>query len=636
VARRAGTDDEELPVPSDAEPDVSSHESDGVPAPPGAHRPTALDRVVPVPRLLEVDTVELALPRDRAWEVVRHLDLSASRIATGLFAVRTLPARLTGHEVERPQLRIDDLESTPAHPGFRILVDDPPHEVVVGAIGQVWQPDIPFVHLDDAEAYAAFDEPGWVEVAWALQVDALDDRSSRVGVEVRVTATDEDSWVRFRRYFRLIGPASRLIRHSILHDLARRYGTPAQLDRDRTLPGDDLVPDAQGQLTDSVTIGAHPDQVWPWLVQMGGTRAGFYSLDLFDNAGLPSAREIHPEWQDIAVGDVLPATPDGGDGFEVLRVEPDRLLLLGGLFDAEAGRQLAFAAPRPERFWHVTWAFVLEPLLDGSTRVTVRARAAFPGSGELHAAWIGPVHRIMERTQLRHLAARVEGRAGGEGADAVHGLRGAARMAAGLLTPFLRERRSTWGVDEATAGRLHPGDDLVPTPRWQWTHGIEIEAPAEDVWPWVAQIGADKGGFYSYQWLENLVGCDVHNAERVHPDWAVQLDGTLSLHPDLPPLRVTALDPGRWFVAYAGPDGPAEERTAADEPWVATSWLFLVEAIGPDRSRFVSRYRCATSDDLTTRLQFGPALIEPIGFAMDREMLLGVRRRAEGARRPPP
>ena len=76
----------------------------------------------------------------------------------------------------------------------------------------------------------------------------------------------------------------------------------------RPLPSDELLPDANGQLTHGVTIAAPPEAIWPWLVQMGCRRAGYYSVDTLDNAGARSAREIHPELLHIAVGDILPAT----------------------------------------------------------------------------------------------------------------------------------------------------------------------------------------------------------------------------------------------------------------------------------------------------------------------------------------
>jgi hypothetical protein len=212
--------------------------------------------------------------------------------------------------------------------------------------------------------------------------------------------------------------------------------------------------------------------------------------------------------------------------------------------------------------------------------------------------------------------------------DMLEGLVGAAGMALALATPFLRRYRGHWGLTEEDAARTWPGDELVPAPRWSWTHGIEIDALASDVWPWIAQIGADRGGFYSYQALENLVGCELANADEVRPEWALREGDTLSLHPKMPPFRVVSAIPGHGFVAFA----PADPRArAAGKPWSAASWAFVVEPIGNGRCRFVSRFRCACSDDLATRLAVGPAIIEPIGFVMDRKMLLGVKERAEHA-----
>jgi hypothetical protein len=331
---------------------------------------------------------------------------------------------------------------------------------------------------------------------------------------------------------------------------------------------------------------------------------------------------------------VLPATPDGEEGFEVLRVEANRALVLGGLYDPDRAKQLPFTSERPDRFWQVTWSFVLERLGPAQTRLHVRARAAFPKSGGLHASWMKFVHGLMEDAQLRHLAARVEGRLPANSArDIVAGVGGAAIMLAGLLTPFLRNARNHWGVDEATAKRTYPGDDLVGAPHWSWTHGIEVEASAEKVWPWVAQIGADRAGFYSYQWLENLAGCELRNAETIHPQWAIRENGAVLLHPDMPALRVAAIVPGKWFVAEAPLDDGAR---AAGKPWAAVSWLFLVEPLGAERCRVISRYRCACSEDLRTRLQLGPTLVEPIGFAMDRRMLMGIKERAEEVARQTP
>src|SRR5512147_378721 len=143
--------------------------------------------------------------------------------------------------------------------------------------------------------------------------------------------------------------------------LSRRPVRPRGDEARRPLPGDELL-SAELQWTHGVTIRARPTEIWPWLAQMGCRRAGWYSYDRLDNGGVASARTIHPEWQTIAVGDVLPATPDGDDGFEVLRVDAPHALVLGGVYDLEAGGQVRFDATRPHRYWQVTWAFVLEPI----------------------------------------------------------------------------------------------------------------------------------------------------------------------------------------------------------------------------------------------------------------------------------
>lgn len=210
--------------------------------------------------------------------------------------------------------------------------------------------------------------------------------------------------------------------------------------------------------------------------------------------------------------------------------------------------------------------------------------------------------------------------------EVVAGIGGLGAMVASAVTPFLRDRRSRWGAGGLGEARRYPGDELVPRPLWGWTHAVEVSAAAEDVWPWLAQIGADRAGFYSYSWLENVAGCRLRNAERVHPEWETHEGDGLSLHPKVPPLRIVSVQRGRHVLAH----GPADEAArTAGRPWVAVTWLFLVEPLEPGRSRVISRYRCATSLDLRTRAAFGPALVEPIGFVMDRRMLLGIKSRAE-------
>ncbi|MBI2394342.1 MAG: hypothetical protein HYV09_32530 [Deltaproteobacteria bacterium] len=617
---------------------------------------SALDRLIPRARKLELDGVDVAVPPEKAWARVRHGTLADSPLVRALFAIRTLPSRLAGGERaaadrdDELRLRLDDMRSSPEKPGFQVLVDDPPHEIAVGAIGKVWQLDIPFVHVADADAFRELDEPDLVKVAWALRVEPRGERDAHIALELRVDATDDEAWRKFRRYFRLIGPGSHFIRQSLLAGLQTELGDPDALERQRSLPGDELLSDAAVQLTHGITIEATPEAIWPWLVQMGCRRAGFYSVDLLDNGGVRSAREIHPELQSIHVGEILPVTQSGDQGFEVLRLDSEggpeggpegghegqepRTLVLGMLSDAVDGIQLPFHAPRPAEYAHVTWAFVLEPLDACSTRLHVRARAALSSTQVRKLTWIRPVHHFMQTAQLRHLKARVEHKlARDDMDDFLEAIGGAARMVFAALTPFRRGARTNVGISPRDAAQPYPGDALVAQPRWGWTHAIDIDASAEEVWPWIAQIGADRGGFYSYQLLENVVGCDVHNAEAIHRKWDVREGMPLSLHPKMPPLQIAEVDRGRYFVAYGAPDETARAASsgarAGSSGAMASSWLFLLQPIDARRCRFISRFRCACSDDLATRATMGPALLEPIGTTMDLRMLRGVKERAE-------
>ena len=93
----------------------------------------------------------------------------------------------------------------------------------------------------------------------------------------------------------------------------------------------------------------------------------------------------------------------------------------------------------------------------------------------------------------------------------------------GALLPWayalvVRPWHIRWGATEERIAKPLPGDELVPNPAIESTRAITVNAPVEEVWPWLAQIGQDRGGFYSYEWLENLAGCRMRNADRIHPE----------------------------------------------------------------------------------------------------------------------
>jgi hypothetical protein len=218
-----------------------------------------LDRLIPTPRLLELDEQDISAPIFDVWKAVRHGDLARSGAIRALFALRALPERLRGAKPETVSLKLDAMRSTPQQPGFQVLMDEPSHAVAVGAIGKVWLPEIPFVHVQNADAYAAFDDPDYVKVAWSLTLDATHPERTRLSIEVRVDATDEAAWQKFVQYFRLIGPFSRFIRRSALRSFARELGTPEPHEA-IMLEGDELLPDAGAQLTHQIMMATTPDR----------------------------------------------------------------------------------------------------------------------------------------------------------------------------------------------------------------------------------------------------------------------------------------------------------------------------------------------------------------------------------------
>lgn len=161
------------------------------------------------------------------------------------------------------------------------------------------------------------------------------------------------------------------------------------------LPGDDLVPTPTAIDTRGIIIEAPPEAVWPWLVQMGFARAGWYSYDRMDMRGRSCDRLV-PEWQTIEVGDIIPTSPDSG--FEVRIVEPGRALVLYLDTALVASQAAAAAAPvRPDvpvglaasrailrqtpQDFATSWTFAIEPLDGGRTRLIERFRVRFGARG---------------------------------------------------------------------------------------------------------------------------------------------------------------------------------------------------------------------------------------------------------------
>ncbi len=186
----------------------------------------------------------------------------------------------------------------------------------------------------------------------------------------------------------------------------RRWGATDE-EVNCTLPGDEIVPEADAVETRVVTVKASPATIWPWLVQIGQGRAGYYSYAQLENLfglKMKNAEGINPEWQHLQVGDIIPAEP-GGKGFKVYILEPERALVLGGR-KGEAGVFEGFTQMSPA----FSWAFILVPLDSEHTRLISRWRGLSQPSlwNKFTGIFIELIDFLMTRRMLLGIKKRAE------------------------------------------------------------------------------------------------------------------------------------------------------------------------------------------------------------------------------------
>lgn len=184
-------------------------------------------------------------------------------------------------------------------------------------------------------------------------------------------------------------------------------------------------------------------------------------------------------------------------------------------------------------------------------------------------------------------------------------------LAAVLYQALLRPRILTWGATGAEAAALLPGDELLEDADRVSTRAIEIDAPAADVWPWPAQMGpSPRGGAYTYDWIENLLRLDMHSVDHVLPEFQhPEVGDTIGLGGNR--MRLERVEPER-VISWRSEDGN----------WV---WTFLLVERDA-RTRLISRNRFRLP---TLGSRIGMLPMEPGSLVMEREMLRGIRRRAE-------
>jgi hypothetical protein len=188
-------------------------------------------------------------------------------------------------------------------------------------------------------------------------------------------------------------------------------------------PGDDLVADPDGGATMATTLPGPPEEVWPWLAQMGGGRGGWYSWDWLDNDGRPSADRIVPEWQSLEAGQhlcrvaapVLHDAPEGPNWWTVAIVQPNRDLVLQTSYALPSGQGFdPRSDPIPRAYVDGTWGFHLRPAPGGRTRLVTRTRSRSHPRALTRPLTLlvgEPVHFVMQTRQFHNLHARVSAEA---------------------------------------------------------------------------------------------------------------------------------------------------------------------------------------------------------------------------------
>jgi len=183
-----------------------------------------------------------------------------------------------------------------------------------------------------------------------------------------------------------------------------------------------------------------------------------------------------------------------------------------------------------------------------------------------------------------------------------------------IVAAFARPWHERWGATDEEVQMPLPGDELMEYA--SANHAITIDAPPEAVWPWLVQIGQDRGGFYSYTWLENSVLAHIHNATEVHPEWQTLREGDFirlaskRVYGELPLLRVHSVEPNQFLVL---------------EGWGA----FVLLPLEGGRTRVLIRSHGRRRPPLTRAINF--LFFGPAHFIMERKMLLGLKARAEKA-----
>jgi hypothetical protein len=195
----------------------------------------------------------------------------------------------------------------------------------------------------------------------------------------------------------------------------------------------------------------------------------------------------------------------------------------------------------------------------------------------------------------------------------------------------LRPRHLRWGATDEEVDHALPGDELVPNPQLKATHAITVKAPPNKVWPWLVQLGQGRGGFYSYDWIENMMGLDIHTADRILAEHQTLAVGDLiPLSADGFGIPVAVVEPKRALVLHGDTRRPGSSVPPVLKPsdYFAVSWGFYLLEQPDGSTRLVERWQAEWNPAFHNNV-FYRVFLEPGAFIMERKMLLGIKERAE-------
>ena len=203
----------------------------------------------------------------------------------------------------------------------------------------------------------------------------------------------------------------------------------------------------------------------------------------------------------------------------------------------------------------------------------------------------------------------------------------------GVYLRFLRPWYLHWGATDKEVEQPMPGDEEVSQANYQSTRAITINARAASIWPWLVQMGQGRGGLYSYDWLEKLMGLRISNVDQILAEFQhLKVGDIIPLEPGGSGYRVASLEPNTLLVLVVRATDSGLMGTVMKQGHGASTWVYLLSELESERTRLIVRWRMSWKPPFKMpALVLIRLLLAPIEFVMERKMLLGIKKRAENA-----